>query len=459
MFPPEEEQLLSKAGYESDDHSINGSGGGHKKTTTLGAIFNFICVTVGAGILSLPGALNNAGWFGIFFFILLAMASNFTAQLLIACMHSIEGRRLTTYEEIGEAVWGRAGKILVGVFQVLQLFGVCVIFLILIGLNLQALARNTCLTYHDWILIIVAGLLPVTWLKTMREISVLAFFGLVASLVVAITVVVVGFYQLGENHHSGVIGGHVFITDFQGVIASFNTAVFGFGVHSILPTVENSMERPKDFPMVSNISFTFITEIYILVAIAGYAGFGTTLGGSGNVLEAMAATYNTGFLSVLVDVVTAIITAHIVCAFPLPMNPINLALEKALGTDRLPPKKELIFRIVLRSCVMAIAVVVASVVPYFGDFLNFISAIAGIFVAFILPVTFYYFLNRHRDIPRVKLAFMGLVFVLGVMGFAAGMYFSTKGLISDLQQGGPFENYFVAAKCAASSSSSASSSS
>lgn len=56
---------------------------------------------------------------------------------LCACMFSRPGVMLKTYEDIGEQALGIWGRRMVGFFQVITLFGVCTIFLILIGGNMS----------------------------------------------------------------------------------------------------------------------------------------------------------------------------------------------------------------------------------------------------------------------------------------------------------------------------------
>src|SRR4051812_42491071 len=99
------------------------------------------------------------------------------------------------------------------------------------------LFSSSCMTYHDWILVVVALLLPFTWLKTMREISFIALFGLIASLAVAFVVITVGLFQWIENRDLGEVNTHQVFTSFGGVIKSFNLAIFSFGVHPFVCTV------------------------------------------------------------------------------------------------------------------------------------------------------------------------------------------------------------------------------
>jgi len=366
------------------------------------------------------------------------------------------------------------------------------------------LFSSSCITYHDWILIVVALLLPFTWLKTMREISFVALFGLMASLLVAFVVVTVGLYQWIVNVDAGEVDTHQGFTSFGGQIQSFNLAIFSFLVQPVvsaifpvlcrgnrpaiaivtcvnvsyerkkssdgqtsllsiqLPTIEHSMAHPDAFPLVSDVSFMIITPVYVLVGLAGYAGWGDTLVASGNVLTRMSLSYGSSedgaaasFLHILIKIVVAVITLHLVFAFPLPMNPINLNVEThILKLDRLEHSnrsKELLFRILSRTTIVALAVLVASVVPYFGDVLGILSAFAGASVAFILPPVFYYALWRKHGrnegvvLSKLNLFFMALVACLGVCGMGVGMYYAVNGLVSDIRSNGnPFDNFFSA---------------
>lgn len=84
---------------------------------------------VGAGVLGLPSAFSYLGWgAGLTTLTLLCAASIYTSYLL-AELHEYEDRRLNSYREIGEAVWGRRwGWWAVAPVQRVLMVGLCITY-------------------------------------------------------------------------------------------------------------------------------------------------------------------------------------------------------------------------------------------------------------------------------------------------------------------------------------------
>jgi len=219
----------------------------------------------------------------------------------------------------------------------------------------------------------------------------LAFFGLFASIIVALVVIVKGFTAGGEHN-----GQEYSTVNWGGLSNGFNIICFSFGVHAVIPAIEHEMEHPHHFEFVSNCAFGTITSIYLLVASAGYYGYGNACCIHGNVLDNMDPN------NAAVRVAFAFITAHVTLAYPLPLNPLCLNLEAAFGIDKLSGRTELMWRILLRTCLVFATVFVASIVPYFGDFLSLISALSVVATAFVFPPLFYYVLYSRAFILHIQ---------------------------------------------------------
>merc|ERR1712107_144113 len=107
---------------------------GHKGTSsTLSTLFNFLSLTIGTGLLSLPGAAGDGGWAAVGVIIAVAVVANHTAKLLILCLDAVEDPQERTYMGRGRAAFGRWGGIVVGVLQMVLLAGACVVYLVLLS--------------------------------------------------------------------------------------------------------------------------------------------------------------------------------------------------------------------------------------------------------------------------------------------------------------------------------------
>ena len=297
------QELHAGGAREDDEFDEDEHGQIVKKTSVAQAVFSYLCTCVGAGVLSLPGALQYSGWCGLILMAFVAIACNHTAKLLCACMFARPGVMLRTYEDIGEQALGKNGRKLVAFFQVITLFGVCTIFLILIGGNMNTIVPK--LSLHDWsathhtqptqqpskatharrllcslllvhllfvvascrIFIFAALLIPIAWLKTMNEVSYLAVFGVLASLYVAGIVVVKGFLRCASGPEEGAPALQYDVINANGLSNAVNIIVFSFGGHSVLPNIVSHVKSPqKNFKAVAGYSYFLIAAIYIITA-------------------------------------------------------------------------------------------------------------------------------------------------------------------------------------------------
>ena len=200
----------------------------------------------------------------------------------------------------------------------------------------------------------------------------------------------------------------------------------------------------RDYKKFTVAAYVLISSIYIVVAACGYAGYGrSTQDNVLNSIDGPDANYRTHVLTLVARLFIAV---HVLLAYPLPLNPVSLFAEDQLHISQLvPPSKQLVPRIVLRSLLVVGTMFVASIVPYFGSILSLVSALSIIATAFILPPIFYYQLHRHAEggVSRTEMAKMAVVVVVGIGACIIGIYFALSGLIADVRaHPSPFENYW-----------------
>lgn len=153
---------------------------------------------VGAGVLGLPYALENAGWFGLVIIALATCMTAVTAKMLVWSFKTINDRKradpsrllgrglVSTYDQLAEEVAGQAGGVGMKVLTVLECFGAATCYIVLQAVNWPVLlhlpptlrggvpaAAAVCLS--------VCALAFFTLLLKTRYLSYFASIGLVAT--------------------------------------------------------------------------------------------------------------------------------------------------------------------------------------------------------------------------------------------------------------------------------------
>ena len=155
--------------------------------------FNMFKCFIGIGILATPAAVQKVGLFGGAFGILVCGAIGmYTMKLQILCKEKAGGN-ISSYSELGMAVFGPNGKAFIDFNIVLSQIGFCAAYLIFIGNQLDQVIcietqQDFCNYKNTYIMASCFVLIPVCWLKTFKFISYISLFASI-SIIFALIVI------------------------------------------------------------------------------------------------------------------------------------------------------------------------------------------------------------------------------------------------------------------------------
>uniref|UniRef100_A0ACD5ZAG0 Uncharacterized protein n=1 Tax=Avena sativa TaxID=4498 RepID=A0ACD5ZAG0_AVESA len=369
-------------------------------------VFNGINVLAGVGLLSTPFTIHEAGWAGLAVLSVFAIVCCYTGVLLKHCFESKDG--ISTYPDIGEAAFGRIGRLIISIILYTELYSYCVEFIILEGDNMTSIFPGVNLNFfgihvdskHFFGMLTALVVLPTVWLRDLRVLSYLSAGGVIATLLVFVSVALVGttedvgFHQTGEA------------VKWSGVPFAIGIYGFCYSGHSVFPNIYQSI-------------FVICTAIYGSFAIFGYLMFGD------KTLSQITLNLPKESFASKVALWTTVINPF--TKYALLLNPLARSLEELRPEGFL---NETIVSIILRSGLVASTVVIAFLLPFFGLVMALIGSLLSILVAVIMPALCFLKITQNKATRTQVIASIAII-VVGVISAALGTYSSVARIIGN----------------------------
>ncbi|CAJ0830508.1 17648_t:CDS:2 [Entrophospora sp. SA101] len=337
-----------------DEIGSNNEVGKGGKESDWNAFIGCVCIVAGAGTLGIPYAIQQGGWITILFLILAAVMTTYANIKFIECLYYNGSSRKNSMSELAYDAFGRIGLVMVGFFSSCISVGTPILYLILIGDNLQLIFSKFDFGMKNWIYL-VAGIMciPYILLKTMKDVALLSLFGVLTVILVVFIVAIISIIDYPDNRenlHDIVIIRYLPIS---------------------LATVS--------FSYVLSYSMFTITMLYLIIGFFGYLTYGN------NVKSPIYLNLPDG---ILINIIIISITLHVIFALPIYQTASSLELENYfnINENKLGRLREFIYRSLLRIVTAAMEVYIAISIPYFADVMSLLGALANGTLLVVMPL-------------------------------------------------------------------------
>ncbi|RLN78847.1 hypothetical protein BBJ28_00014524 [Nothophytophthora sp. Chile5] len=273
--------LMDKIQPGSGKRSIGWKGG------VKGSMFTMTVAIVGAGVLALPYAVQQAGLvLGILLIVLGAVATNFTLRLLLECSDLGQAR---SYMDLASATGGRKLAGFTQLIVCLNLFGTCVGYLVgsaeLIQLAMRTFlgsASHSIFLDRQALILMLAGVfvLPLSLLRSLESLRFSSLFSILCIAFMTL-VIVIKYFQFVHQGLAPTIAFQfkhlpLFNWHLSALLHAIPLVVFSFTCHPNVLPIYLVLKRRSSRRMykVLNRSIGIATTVYALCGFFVVLTFG-----------------------------------------------------------------------------------------------------------------------------------------------------------------------------------------
>ncbi|KAI3449725.1 hypothetical protein Pfo_006390 [Paulownia fortunei] len=418
------------AASSNDEHEARG-------TWRHAAFHVATTIATPAAYAPLPFAVASLGWPLGATSLVAGTLATWYSSLLIASLWRWDGKKHTTYRHLAKSIYGSWGYWSIAFFQQVASLGNNIAIQIAAGSSLKAVYKyyhpDGSLTLQHFIVFFGAFELVLSqfpdihslrWVNALCTLSTIGFAGT----------------TIGVTIYNGKRADRKSITySLQGsssakVFRAFNALgaiAFSFG-DAMLPEIQSTVRKPAKMNMYKGVSaaYSIIVSTYWQLAFLGYWAFGS------EVEPYIVASLTTPVWTIVMANLFAVI--QISGCFQIYCRPTYAYFEGRMpsGKPSNSTLQDYIYRLFYTTIYIGLITLVASAMPFFGDFVSICGAVGFTPLDFVFPVLAYMKagkLPRHNKLrlPVMLLnsaiaTWFSIVAVLGFIGAVRFIILDTK---------------------------------
>jgi amino acid permease len=246
----------------------------HAPLSLVGPVANLCSATLGAGVLALPYALQQAGlvWGGILL-LLAASSTLYSLQLLVEACRFFD---TYTYEGIVQLALGKRARTITEVSILLFCGGCAVAYIITVGDIVESLSFN-----RNWAMLIVwiVAMLPLSLLRTMTSLQSASGVG-IFSIFLLIAVANIHYWQDRHSHQKHQMTWSIILWPAHGmtsVCMACPLIIFAFSCQPNVCAIYHELAEKRNMPNVLLVAVSVCAVLYTSISLAAYMDFGPTV--------------------------------------------------------------------------------------------------------------------------------------------------------------------------------------
>ncbi|EDV53767.1 uncharacterized protein LOC6554267 [Drosophila erecta] len=345
--------------------------------------------------VTLPALLVKLGYFGVLLVLSIIILQIYTSFLLSQCWTmaelldpSIQQKRNYPYAALAELAYGPYMSLLVSVLLDLSIFAMAVPSVVMAAQNLEGVvlrmsAGQYNFSYCYWAVIVGLVICPLMWLgspKHMRGLAIIA-------VCVMIVIVALLWFCLFAAPAIGTPfeGISLELPGFLTVLNSYSILAFQFDIHPVLLNLQIDMKHKSQVSWAALIGIAITCSVAIFGSIIAAYKFGSMI--ADNLLQSLPT-------SVPFYVMLILMALQLCFSVTVASSAMFMQIENYFKL----PESLSFKRMLIRSSVLALEVLVAEFVPSFDALMDVVGGTITGPLVFILPPLLY---RRIRRMERV----------------------------------------------------------